>query len=80
MCYLLLQSLKTFYRVAARLSELALEQQVDEIDQEHKHRHSCQVPDGSPEGDDYYDCQDQNDQVLDGIVVCHVHPICHILI
>ena len=61
-------------------SQLALEKLVDEVDQEDEYCHSCQVPDGSPDGDDDYDCQGQNDQVLDGIVVCHVHPICRVMI
>ena len=66
--------------VAAQQSQLALEKLVDEVDQEDEYCHSCQVPDGSPDGDDDYDCQGQNDQVLDGIVVCHVHPICRVMI
>lgn len=66
--------------VAAQQSQLALEKLVDEVDQEDEYRHSCQVPDGSPDGDDDYDCQGQNDQVLDGIIVCHVHLICHVMI
>ena len=66
--------------VAAQQSQLALEKLVDEVDQEDEYRHSCQVPDGSPDGDDDYDCQDQNDQVLDGIVVSHVQPICDVMI
>jgi len=60
-------------RIAVLQSQLALEKLVDDIDQEDEYRHSCQVPDGFPEGDDYDHSQGQNDEVLDGIIAFHVH-------
>ena len=39
--------------------EVALEQQVNEIDHKYEYCQSSQKPHGPPEGNNYYDCQNQ---------------------
>ena len=52
--------------------EFALEQQVNDIDHKYEYSQSSQEPHGPPEGNNYYDCQNQQKQVLDATLDSHV--------
>jgi hypothetical protein len=52
--------------------EFVLEQLVNEIDHKYKYRYSSKEPQGSPESNDDYDCQNQQKQFLNTTIVSHV--------
>jgi hypothetical protein len=56
----------------SRELEFVLEQLVNYIDHKYEYRHSSKEPQGSPEGNDDYDCQNQQDQALNSTIVCHI--------